>query len=163
MTPPRRRIFPPARRISSASAESSARAAEPASSSALAMSRTARSGTTASESSTPSGHLSAPSTSDVARAARRGVIYALVAATLFGVSATFSKLALRDTMPEVLAGLLYLGSGAGLTLLWLGRRITAQAGMPLVRRDVPWFAASIVAGGVAAPMLLMLGLARTTA
>ena len=90
-------------------------------------------------------------------------MYALVAATLFGVSATFSKLALRDTTPELLAGLLYLGSGAGLTLLWVGRRIAAKSGSPLARRDLPWFAASILAGGVAAPMLLMLGLARTTA
>ena len=107
--------------------------------------------------------MSSASPSHVARDPRRGVVYALVAATLFGVSATFSKLALRDTGPELLAGLLYLGSGSGLTLLWLARRFTATAGAPLAGRDLPWFAASILAGGVAAPLLLMLGLARTTA
>ena len=127
------------------------------------MSRTAPADRRTSGSGTPSGHASAPSTEVVARDARRGVVYALVAATLFGVSATLSKLALRDTAPELLAGMLYLGSGAGLALLWLARRVTARAGAPLVGRDMPWFAASILAGGVAAPMLLMLGLARTTA
>jgi len=34
---------------------------------------------------------------------------------------------------------------------------------PLARRDAPWVAASIAAGGVAAPLLLMAGLSRTTA
>jgi drug/metabolite transporter (DMT)-like permease len=127
------------------------------------MSRTAPPGTPAPESTVASDDARASPSTDIARDARRGVVYALVAATLFGVSATFSKLALRDTSPELLAGLLYLGSGAGLTLLWIGRRIVASGGMSLQRRDLPWFAASILAGGVTAPMLLMLGLARTTA
>jgi drug/metabolite transporter (DMT)-like permease len=96
-------------------------------------------------------------------ASRRGVFLALGAATLFGISATLSKLALRDIAPELLAGLLYLGSGAGLTLLWLGRRALSASGTPLGRRDVPWLAGSIAAGGVVAPMLLMAGLARTSA
>ena len=100
---------------------------------------------------------------DGQRDTRRGVVYALAAATLFGVSATFSKLALRDVGPELLAGLLYLGSGAGLTLLWIVRRLSATSGMPLRVRDLSWFGGSILAGGVAAPMLLMMGLARTTA
>jgi drug/metabolite transporter (DMT)-like permease len=163
MTPRCRRIFPPVRRISSASAESLGARSRARVASFSSMSRTAPSGTPISESTMASDDSGATSTPDVARDARRGVVYALVAATLFGVSATFSKLALRDTSPELLAGMLYLGSGAGLTLLWLVRRITATAGTPLRRRDVPWFAGSILAGGIAAPMLLMLGLARTTA
>ena len=127
------------------------------------MSRTAPAGTPGTERDVERADATAPSLSSDERDVRRGVVYALVAATLFGISATLSKLALRDTTPELLAGLLYLGSGAGLTLLWIGRRVTSRAGSPLARRDVPWFAASILAGGVAAPMLLMLGLARTTA
>ncbi|HEU4720971.1 MAG TPA: DMT family transporter [Gemmatimonadaceae bacterium] len=97
------------------------------------------------------------------RAQRRGVLLALAAATLFGISAAFSKLALRDISPQLLAGLLYLGSGAGLALLWLARRRTMSRETPLGRRDVPWVVASIGAGGVAAPLLLMAGLSRTTA
>lgn len=95
--------------------------------------------------------------------ARRGVVFALVAATLFGVSAVFSKLALREVTPQLLAGLLYLGSGSGLLLLWLGRRFITHSETPLGRRDAPWLAGSIAAGGVVAPLLLMAGLSRTTA
>src|SRR5258705_9075141 len=80
--------------------------------------------------------------------ARRGVLLALIAATLFGLSAPFSKLLLRDASPQLFAGLLYLGSGAGLSLLWLGRRTAGRSTNPLTRRDVPWLAGAILAGGV---------------
>ena len=76
--------------------------------------------------------------------ARRGVFLALVAATLFGISAPFSKLLLHDATPQLFAGLLYLGSGAGLALFWLGRRARGRSTNPLTRRDVPWLAGAIL-------------------
>ena len=91
----------------------------------------------------------------------RGVLLALAAALLFGVSAPFAKLLLRDAAPQLLAGLLYLGSGAGLALVWLLRRAPREA--PLTGRDAPWLAGAIVFGGVLGPLLLMAGLARTPA
>ena len=92
----------------------------------------------------------------------RGVVMALLAAVLFGLSAPFAKLLLRGASPQLLAGLLYLGSGLGLTLVWLLRRgRTREAG--LGGRDVPWLAGGIAAGGVTAPLLLMYGLTRTPA
>jgi drug/metabolite transporter (DMT)-like permease len=94
---------------------------------------------------------------------RRGVFLALVAATLFGISAPFSKLLLRGASPQLFAGLLYLGSGVGLSLLWLGRRARGKATNPLTRRDVPWLAGAILAGGVLAPLCLIAGLALTPA
>src|SRR5947208_6280836 len=69
---------------------------------------------------------------------RRGVFLAIVAATLFGISAPFSKLLLRDASPQLFAGILYLGSGVGLSLLWLARRTRGRATNPLTRRDAPW-------------------------
>ncbi len=56
-----------------------------------------------------------------------------------------------------MAGLLYLGSGLGLALLGptMGKR-----GAPLRRSDVPVLAGIVAAGGVVAPVLLMMGLAR---
>lgn len=51
----------------------------------------------------------------------RDVIFALLAALLFGASTPFAKLLLGDVAPVMLAGLLYLGSGAGLTLIRLVR------------------------------------------
>lgn len=92
----------------------------------------------------------------------RGVGLALGAALLFGVSAPFAKLLLRGATPQLLAGLLYLGSGAGLALVWLGRRhITNEA--RLTRRDAPWLGGAIVFGGLLGPVLLMAGLSRTPA
>ena len=91
-----------------------------------------------------------------------GVILALSAALLFGVSAPFAKLLLRSAAPQLLAGLLYLGSGVGLAALWLGRRRSRHEA-PLTRRDGSWLAGAIAFGGVLGPMLLMTGLARTPA
>jgi drug/metabolite transporter (DMT)-like permease len=93
----------------------------------------------------------------------RGVALAIAAAVLFGVSTPFAKLLLRGAAPELLAGLLYLGSGAGLLVVWLARRGKSRREAPLARRDVPWLAGAIAAGGVIAPSLLMLGLVRTPA
>lgn len=43
-----------------------------------------------------------------------GVPLALASAVLFGVSTPLSKLLLGEVAPQLLAGLLYLGAGAGL-------------------------------------------------
>jgi hypothetical protein len=51
----------------------------------------------------------------------RGVLFALGAAALFGASTPFAKLLTGDMPPVLLAGLLYLGSGVGLTLARLVR------------------------------------------
>ena len=92
----------------------------------------------------------------------RGATVALLAALLFGVSAPVAKLLLRDAAPHLLAGLLYLGSGIGLSLVWIARR-TGSREAALTRRDAPWLAGAIAAGGVLAPALLMAGLSRTPA
>ena len=44
----------------------------------------------------------------------RYALLAIAAAVLFGLSAPLSKLLLRTESPPTLAGLLHLGSGAGL-------------------------------------------------
>jgi drug/metabolite transporter (DMT)-like permease len=95
-----------------------------------------------------------------------GVTVALLAAVLFGASTPFSKLLLGQINPLLLAGLLYLGSGAGLTL-WIGfqrlilKAKNQEAGLRLI--DLLWLAGAILAGGVVAPILLMLGLTVTPA
>jgi drug/metabolite transporter (DMT)-like permease len=93
---------------------------------------------------------------------RTGVGKALVAAVLFGASAPFAKLLLRDASPQLLAGLLYLGSGTGLAIVWLLRR-NAPREAQLDRHDAPWLAGAIAFGGVLGPLLLMAGLALTPA
>jgi drug/metabolite transporter (DMT)-like permease len=89
-----------------------------------------------------------------------GVGIALLAAILFGVSTPFAKLLLGNTPPILLAGLLYLGSGLGLSVLYFTRRTAEEA--PLSRADLPWLAGAILFGGIVAPVLLMLGLKYTS-
>ncbi len=84
-----------------------------------------------------------------------GVTAALLAALLFGAGTPLAKLLLADLSPWLLAGLLYLGSGIGLTLYRLLRRAPA---VHLEPGEWPWFAGAVVSGGIVAPVLLMVGL-----
>lgn len=90
--------------------------------------------------------------------ARRGLVFGLAAATAFGISAPLAKVLLDDVRPEMLAGLLYLGAFAALGVL--GRRSPTEA--RLRRADAPRMALMILAGGIVAPVLLLLGLERVT-
>jgi len=86
----------------------------------------------------------------------RGVLAALGAALLFGAGTPLAKWLLETaTGPWLLAGLLYLGSGLGLTLY---RRLIHAPAVHLPRREAYWFAGAILAGGIVAPVLLMIGL-----
>lgn len=89
------------------------------------------------------------------------IAYALASAALFGASTPLAKLLLGELPPLLLAGLLYLGSGAGLAA-WIVLRPSRDRSR-LAHGDWPWLAAAILAGGVAAPALLLYGLARTDA
>lgn len=98
-------------------------------------------------------------------AAWPGVPLALASAALFGASTPLAKLLLGVVDPWLLAGLLYLGSGAGLALLHVGRRALGLAPpeASLTRADLPWLAAVVVTGGAVGPVLLMIGLTTTPA
>ena len=89
-----------------------------------------------------------------------GIVYALASAVLFGISAPLAKILLGEISPWLLAGLLYLGSGLGLALVRVFHR-SNEAG--LSRRDLPWFAAAVLAGGVIGPVLLVFGLVQSAA
>ena len=90
------------------------------------------------------------------------ILAALGAALLFGASTPFAKQLAGDISPILLAGLLYLGSGIGLWVVRLIRdRGFAAPGLPA--RDWPWLLGAIASGGVLGPVLLMMGLAHTSA
>jgi drug/metabolite transporter (DMT)-like permease len=98
--------------------------------------------------------------------ARRGIVYALGSAVLFGASTPMAKLLLGSGVsPWLLAGLLYLSSGVGLAVVMFARPLAAgrRQESPLLSRDLPWLIAAIVSGGIAAPVLLMIGLSSTEA
>lgn len=93
-------------------------------------------------------------------AKRTGIATALGAAALFGASTPLAKMLLTDVNPWLLAGLLYLGSGIGLSIV---RFIRGSKGDELARHDWPWMFGAVIAGGIAGPVLLMWGLAGTSA
>ena len=84
-----------------------------------------------------------------------GVAAALGAALLFGAGTPLAKWLLHDVSPWMLAGLLYLGSGLGLTLY---RVLNHSPAVLLPRNEIAWFAGAILAGGIIGPVLLMAGL-----
>lgn len=90
----------------------------------------------------------------------RGIVAAFAAAVLFGIGTPFAKVLLGTVDPWLMAGLLYAGSGVSLTVILLLRR--RPFGRP-TRKELGYLAAAIVAGGIAAPVLLMSGLARMDA
>jgi drug/metabolite transporter (DMT)-like permease len=95
------------------------------------------------------------------------VLAALASAVLFGVSTPAAKALLSVVHPVILAGLFYCGAGIGIALLraLAGPLLNSPAArqQPLARGDYRWLAGAIALGGVAGPVLLMLGLARTEA
>ncbi|MDD5037314.1 MAG: DMT family transporter [Methylococcaceae bacterium] len=97
----------------------------------------------------------------------RGVVYAILAALLFGASTPLGKLLLTQSTPILLAGLLYAGSGIGLSLWLLLRRFWPFGRVRQVARlrlgDSPRLGGAILSGGIAAPILLMQGLSLTPA
>lgn len=95
------------------------------------------------------------------------MLQALLAAALFGASAPLAKLLLGQIEPIVLAALLYLGSGLGLlayrSLKKMRVKNAGETEARVGRSDVPWLIGAVLAGGVAAPIVLMFGLKATPA
>lgn len=97
----------------------------------------------------------------------KGVIYALLAAALFGASTPFAKMLVGQVSPVSLAGILYLGSGLGLAFWYSLRKVSVPkvkaelAG--LTPKDMPWLCGAVMTGGIAGPVLLMMGLTLTPA
>ena len=90
--------------------------------------------------------------------------YALGAALLFGASTPAVKAlgSAAAASPFMLAGMLYLGSGLGLALL-RALRDRAWQTSGVQRHEWPWLLGAIACGGVVGPVLLMLGLAHSSA
>lgn len=93
-----------------------------------------------------------------------GPLAALLSAALFGLSPVFCKLLIGEMSPALLAGLLYLGSGLGLSAFIAWRRPAAFRELarltPLHRGKL---LGAVLAGGVAAPLCLTYGIKYGTA
>jgi drug/metabolite transporter (DMT)-like permease len=76
-----------------------------------------------------------------------GIQAALTAALLFGAGTPLAKALLTSISPWLMAGLLYLGAGLGLTLY---RTLTHSPKVELPRHERFWFAGAILFGGTLA-------------
>jgi drug/metabolite transporter (DMT)-like permease len=94
-----------------------------------------------------------------------GVPLALGASAAFGVSTPVAKVLLGSVDPWIMAGLLYLGSGIGLSILIAFRSIRGikPTEAKLSRGDMPWLLGTILFGGVLGPVLLLFGLSFSDA
>lgn len=90
---------------------------------------------------------------------RIGVSRCLLAAVLFGVSAPAASVLARDMPALVLAGLLYLGAAGAVAPAVLRHRPSAAS----LRSGWRPLAVAVVFGGALGPVLLVAGLARTSA
>ena len=99
------------------------------------------------------------------RQERQGVVQAILSALFFGATIPLSKLFLENAGPLQVSGLLY--SGAGVTLLVWTVLLSSGGRIPVdqwIRRaDLPWLLGAVLAGGVAAPAILMIALTITPA
>lgn len=93
---------------------------------------------------------------------RAAIWPALAAAALFGASTPLVKLLVGELPPLLLAGLLYLGSGLGLTAIRLLRDRGWKPGR-LAPGEWRWLTGAIVFGGMLGPALLVFGLTRIDA
>jgi len=96
------------------------------------------------------------------KAQNTATVYAISAAALYALNVPLSKMLLNYVEPTMMASFLYLGAGLGLFLYgWVEKRIGKSEGKePLTKKELPYTIAMVVLD-IAAPILLMLGIART--
>lgn len=91
------------------------------------------------------------------------IVMAITAAILYGLVSPISKLLLKEIPPTLLASLLYLGAGFGMLLINLiqGMKQNERTEAKITKKELPYTFAMILLD-IAAPIFLMIGLARTT-
>lgn len=94
----------------------------------------------------------------------KGIMLALLAATLYALNAPFSKILLGYMPPTLMAGFLYIGAGLGMVIIAFTRKIQKKGDKEekLTKDDFPYTIAMILLD-IAAPICLMIGLNATTA
>lgn len=91
------------------------------------------------------------------------ILWAILAAALYAISSPVSKILLNKIPSTMMAGLLYLGAGIGMSIIGLFRYKIGnlKKEMSITKKEMP-FTVSMVALDIAAPILLMIGLTMTT-
>ncbi|TQS79602.1 MAG: hypothetical protein A3205_02130 [Methanomassiliicoccales archaeon Mx-03] len=94
--------------------------------------------------------------------AAKAVVFAVLAAVFYAVSSPLSKVLLEDVSPYLMAALLYLGAGIGMTAVRAASPSKRAEERPLTGDDAPYIFGMVVLD-IAAPILLMYGLLNSPA
>lgn len=90
------------------------------------------------------------------------IFYALLAAALYAVNSPLSKLLLNKIPPTFMASFLYLGAGIGMFFVFIIKnKNRSQDESKLTKQDLP-FTVGMIILDIAAQILLMIGLTKTT-
>lgn len=89
-------------------------------------------------------------------------VYAILAAALYAINVPLSKVLLNYVEPTMMASFLYLGAGIGLFLFVIVEKLIGKGEKkePLTKKELPYTIAMVILD-IVAPILLMLGIART--
>ena len=90
------------------------------------------------------------------------ILSAILAAVLYAISSPLSKILMDDIPPTLLASLLYIGAGIGMSIISIFRHKVGKLKneMSLSKKELP-YSVSMVMLDIAAPIFLMLGLSLT--
>jgi drug/metabolite transporter (DMT)-like permease len=90
-------------------------------------------------------------------------LWAILAAALYAISSPVSKILLNKVPPTMMAGLLYLGAGIGMSIIGLFRYKTGKMKkeMRITKKELPYTVGMVVLD-ILAPIFLMIGLTMTT-
>ncbi|HBW14532.1 MAG TPA: EamA/RhaT family transporter [Proteiniclasticum sp.] len=91
------------------------------------------------------------------------ILWAILAAALYAISSPISKILLDEIPPTMMAALLYLGAGIGMSIISLYRLKTGKMSqeMKLTKKEFPYII-SMITLDIIAPIFLMVGLTMTT-
>lgn len=92
------------------------------------------------------------------------ILWAILAAALYAISSPISKILLNEVPPTLMASLIYLGAGIGMSVIALFRYKMGnfKKEMKLTKNELP-FTVGMVVLDILAPIFLMIGLTMTTA
>ena len=90
------------------------------------------------------------------------IAWAILAATLYALSAPMSKMLLDSVPPTMMAAFLYLGAGIGMLMVGIVRRNVEKTPSEhhLTQRNLP-YAVGMIVLDIGAPIFLMIGLSAT--
>jgi drug/metabolite transporter (DMT)-like permease len=91
------------------------------------------------------------------------IFWAILSAALYAISIPLSKILLIEIPPAMMAALLYLGAGIGMSSIWVvrSRKDRLKSELKLTKKEMPYTVGMVVINIVAA-VFLMIGIAMTT-